>query len=274
MPELPEVETIRRGLEPHLVGRRITGVQVRETRLRTPLDASHLAAHLGGRRLVGVERRSKYLLFHLEDAHVLVIHLGMTGRLRLDPAGAPLPRHTHVVVEFEDGRELRFEDARRFGMLFVVEARELGQHPRFEGLGPEPLSPDFDLAYVRRRAQGVRKPIKNFLMDASVVVGVGNIYATEALYEARVHPRTAAARLSVERLARLRRAVRQVLRRALRAGGTTLRDYRDATGEAGTFQVRLRAYGRDGETCGRCGRTIRRLVQSGRSTFYCPGCQH
>lgn len=274
MPELPEVETIRRGLERHLVGRRIERVLVRDSRLRIPVDEVELDRWLPGRRIAALGRRAKYLLVHLEDDRILVVHLGMTGRLWIEDPATPILPHTHVILDLEGYRQLRFHDTRRFGMFFVLSAAELPQHPRFAHLGPEPLEDGFDLAYLRRRALQARKPIKNLLMDANVVVGVGNIYATEALYAAGVHPRTPAARLGAERLARVRRAVRQLLRRAVHVGGTTLRDYRDAEGRSGSFQTRLRVYGMQGRACGQCGRKIRRIVQSGRSTFYCPGCQH
>src|SRR2546422_5359956 len=274
MPELPEVETVRRGLERRILGRRIVRVEVREPRLRTPLAAAALRRKLLGRRIESLDRRAKYLLLHLSDAQVLVVHLGMTGRLAVEQADAPLRPHTHVRLGLDREGELRFADTRRFGMLFVVRQDRLSVHPRFVHLGPEPLGSDFSPEYLRRRAARVRKPIKNFLMDAAVVVGVGNIYATEALHRARVHPSTPAGRLGAQRLERLRAEVREVLTEALLAGGTTLQDFRDVDGREGDFQVDLRVYDREGEPCPRCGRTIRRIVQAGRSTFYCPGCQH
>jgi formamidopyrimidine-DNA glycosylase len=198
----------------------------------------------------------------------------MTGSLVVCRAGAPLLPHTHVRLGLEPAGELRFADARRFGMLFVVRADDLAAEPRLARLGPEPFGPAFTAAYLQERARRVRKPIKNFLMDAAVVAGVGNIYATEALWRAGVHPRTAAGRLRQARWQRLHAAVLEVLAEALREGGTTLQDYRNAEGDAGAFQLRLGVYDRSGEACRRCGRPIRRIVQAGRSTFYCPGCQH
>ena len=274
MPELPEVETIRRGLEHRLVGRRIARLAVRETRLRTPLALPSLRRELLGREILALGRRGKYLLLHLSDARVLVIHLGMTGRLVLEDADRPLGPHTHVRLGLEPEGELRFADARRFGMLFVVRQGELERHPRLRGLGPEPLGPQFTAGYLRARAHRVRKPVKNFLTDAAVVAGVGNIYATEALHRAAIHPRTPARRIGPVRWQRLHACLRLVLEEALGAGGTTLQDYRNADGAAGSFQVRLRVYGREGEPCPGCGRRVRRIVQAGRSTFYCPGCQH
>lgn len=275
MPELPEVETIRRTLERRVLGRPITRVVVRETRFRTRLDAEALDRQLLGRRIEAVGRRSKYLLVHLDDGQVVVLHLGMSGWLVLEPRAAPRAPHTHVVLELDGGDELRFADPRRFGMLFVVPHRTgLATDPRLADLGPEPLSGDFDLGYLTQRACRVRRPVKNFLLDASVVAGVGNIYACESLFRAGIHPHTPAGRLRPERLRRLHQAVIEVLRQAVRAGGTTLQDYRDSDGRRGRYQFSLRVYGREGATCRKCRRHVRRIVQAGRSTFYCPGCQH
>lgn len=273
MPELPEVETIRRGLERVLAGRRFVRVDVHDRRLRTPLRPASLRRRLVGRGIVGLGRRAKYLLVELDDAQTLVMHLGMSGRLTLESGARPLAEHTHVVMHLDSGEELRFRDHRRFGMLFVVRTASLERHPRFVHLGPEPLGAAFSPAYLLARARGVRRPVKNFLMDSGVVVGIGNIYANEALHCARVHPRTAARRLRLPRWERVHAAVRATLVGALRAGGTTLSDFRAVDGSAGEFQVQLHVYGREGEACGRCGRRVRRIVQSGRSTFYCPGCQ-
>jgi formamidopyrimidine-DNA glycosylase len=213
-------------------------------------------------------------LLELDGDRFLVLHLGMSGRLDLVAAGAALRTHTHVILQLESGSELRFSDPRRFGMLFVCERGELASHPRLRRLGVEPFDDDFTVEYLLARARRGKRPVKNFLMDARVVVGVGNIYASEALHRARVRPTTPVRRLSAPRMRHVHAAVRQVLAAALRAGGTTLQDFRDSDGQAGEFQVRLRVYDRAGLACRRCGRTIRRVVQAGRSTFYCPGCQH
>jgi formamidopyrimidine-DNA glycosylase len=273
MPELPEVETIRRGLERRIIGCRIARIEIADSRLRTPLNAAALRESLVGRTITAVRRRSKYLLLDLSGDHVLVLHLGMSGRLVLLQPDTPAVPHTHVRLVLDREGELRFSDPRRFGMLFVVGRNELGAHPRFAHLGPEPLEPGFDAETLRTRASRVRKPIKNFLLDGAVVAGVGNIYACEALFHAGIHPRRAAGRLGIERWRALHAALLAVLGRAIRDGGTTLQDFRDADGRSGAFQRRLRVYGREGEACRRCGHTVRRIVQSGRSTFYCPGCQ-
>lgn len=274
MPELPEVETLRRGLAARIVGRRLGPVEVREARLRTRLGPASLRAALAGRTVRAVGRRAKYLLVHLSGDRVLVVHLGMSGRLVLADPAAPLAPHTHVRIGVTGAGELRYTDPRRFGMLFVVAHGRLATHPRFAKLGPEPLEPAFSVEHLQGRARGARKPVKNFLMDSAVVVGVGNIYACEALHRARVHPSTAAGRLARERWQRLHEAVRAVLLAALQDGGTTLKDFRDVAGGFGAFQHRLDVYDRAGEPCRRCGRMVRRIVQAGRSTYYCPGCQH
>lgn len=275
MPELPEVETIRRGLERRIVGRVIRAVEVREVRFRERLNPAVLQHSLVGRRIRAVARRSKYLLLHLHDGQVLVLHLGMSGWLVVEPPETLPGPHTHVVLELDDSSQLRFTDPRRFGRLFLLpDLGSLASDRRLAGLGPEPLSAAFDLGYLQERTHRVRKPVKNLLLDGSAVAGVGNIYACEALYRAGIHPRTPAGRLGPERLRRLHASLVDVLRRAVGAGGTTLRDYRDAEGRPGSYQFRLRVYGREGETCRKCRRRVRRIVQSGRSTFYCPGCQH
>ena len=273
MPELPEVETIRRSLEKGLTGQRIEALQVANRQLRTPLQPARLRRHLVGRRIVGIGRRAKYLLLRLSDGQVLVLHLGMSGRLSLVRSTHPLETHTHVRFQLQGGRELRFRDHRRFGMLFILPEADLPRHPCFAELGPEPLEAGFSPQYLWERARSSRRPVKNFLMDAHVVVGIGNIYASEALHRARVHPETPAQRLRLRRWQEVHAAVRETLERALRAGGTTLTDFRAADGRAGEFQVELAVYDREGEGCPRCHRRIRRLVQAGRSTYFCPGCQ-
>jgi formamidopyrimidine-DNA glycosylase len=274
LPELPEVETVRRSLAPRVVGRRFTAVAVHERRLRTPLVPAALRRALLGRRVDAVARRSKYLLFDLDGDRLLVVHLGMTGRLLRQAKTAPRLPHTHVRLALDDDSELRFVDPRRFGMLFVVARDALAAHPRFASLGPEPLSPAFTAAGLQTRAGGAARAIKTALMDAAVVVGVGNIYACEALFRAGIHPTTPTRRLRAARWLRLHAAVQQVLADALAARGTTLNDFRDSDGRGGGFQAQLHVYGREGSACRRCARRVRRIVQAGRSTFYCPGCQH
>lgn len=272
MPELPEVETIRRGLSRSLAGRRVIGVVVRERRLRRPVDLRGLG-RLEGAAIVAVHRRGKYLLIEIDGGATLLVHLGMTGRLWVSPRSRPARPHEHVVFDLDDGRQLRFADSRRFGLIELVPGGRLARHPLLADLGPEPLGSAWTAAGLHAATRGRRKPVKNVLMDARTVVGIGNIYACEALHRAGVSPRRAAGRIGPAAWVRIVGAVREVLNEAIRRGGTTLRDYVDAEENAGLFSVDLQVYGREGETCGRCGGRIRRIVMAGRGTFYCPGCQ-
>ncbi len=272
MPELPEVEVLRRSLEPRLAGRRIERVEVRSPALREPLDRRALAA-LAGRRVAALRRRAKYLLIDLEGGSTLVIHLGMSGRFTVVRKNAPVARHEHVAFHLAPSGRLRLVDPRRFGLAFALPTAEIETDRHFVHLGVEPLGDGLTPETLRAAARGRRGPIKAFLMDAKVVVGVGNIYACEALWRARVHPRRSVARIGQATWANVAAAVRDVLAQAIDEGGTTLNDFTDGEGNAGYFQVSLAAYGREGEPCSRCGRAIRRIVQSNRSTFYCPGCQ-
>lgn len=278
MPELPEVETIRRALQRDLPGSRFVATEVREPRLRRRVSSRSLA-RLHGLRVESVDRRAKYLLLRAQGGEVLVVHLGMTGRVEIFTSGAsPLRAHDHVRWQMRSAAgarfEMRFHDVRRFGLVLRLSARALPGHELFRHLGVEPLTDAFSASYLFERTRGARRPIKSALLDARLVVGVGNIYASEALWRARIHPRTAAGRVAASRCERLHRAVLGVLHEAIAAGGTTLSDYRDPQGGEGYFRIRLDVYGREGSSCRRCDGTIRRIVQAGRSTFYCPGCQH
>ena len=270
MPELPEVETTRRGIRGAIRGRQVAALLLREPRLRWRVDP-RLPAMIAGQRVRDVRRRAKYLIIDL-DAGSLILHLGMSGSLRvLDPA-TPLEPHDHYDLLLESGRCLRFNDPRRFGSL-LWSAGDPADHPLLAQLGPEPLTSAFNADYLARRARGRRVAIKQFLMDQRVVVGVGNIYASEALYRAGVHPRRAAGRVGGARLAALVEAIRAVLGDAIRAGGTTLRDYVGADGTPGYFRQRLYVYERAGRPCRRCRTPVRQMVQGQRSTYYCPRCQ-
>lgn len=270
MPELPEVETTRRGLVPHVVGRRIRGVVVRNARLRWPVPRN-LARQLRGEEVLAIRRRGKYLLFDCRKGHLLV-HLGMSGRLSLvSPRAAPRA-HDHVDVHLEGARSMRLTDPRRFGAMLWLEP-PAEEHALLKGLGLEPLDSGFTGAALARRARGRRVAVKQFLMNARIVTGIGNIYASEALWEARVHPERPAGSLAARRWELVAAAIRGTLERALAAGGTTLRDFAAADGRAGHFQHEFAVYGREGEPCKRCGTRIRALRQGQRSTFYCPRCQ-
>jgi formamidopyrimidine-DNA glycosylase len=272
MPELPEVETIRRGLGPLLIGRRVLGVEVRERRLREPLVPRSLA-RLRGAVVTDIRRRSKYLLLDTDAGLTLLIHLGMTGQIWVSDRNRPRRPHEHVVILLDDGRDLRYADIRRFGLMHVVRSDRLELHPRIKGLGPEPLDGLVSGESLFRATRGLKKPVKNYLMDTRAIAGVGNIYACEALYRAGVHPRRAVGRIARPVWDRLVASLREVLQEAISAGGTTLRDFLNAEGDVGYFAVSLRVYDRKGKACGRCSAAIRRVVQAGRSTFYCPRCQ-
>jgi len=272
VPELPEIETIRRGLGPLLLGRRVLGVEVRERRLREPVAPRSLA-RLRGATVTGIRRRSKYLLLDTDSGLTLLIHLGMTGQLWVADRDKPRRPHEHVVIALDDGRELRFADTRRFGLMHVIRSDRLDLHPRLRGLGPEPLDRAVSGETLFRATRSLKKPVKNFLMDTRAIAGVGNIYACEALYRAGVNPRRAVQRVGRSGWERLIACLREVLNEAISAGGTTLRDFLNAEGDAGYFAVSLRVYDRKGKPCGRCAAPIRRIVQAGRSTFYCPRCQ-
>lgn len=269
MPELPEVETVRRGLSPHIVGRRFSSVIVRESRLRWPV-LPDLAERLAERRIERIERRGKYLVFKL-DAGNLIVHLGMSGSLRLVSADTPPTKHDHLDLILETGTCLRYRDPRRFGA--VLWSMHPETEPLLAGLGIEPLEPPFDGDWLHAGTRGHRTAIKNWLMDAHKVVGVGNIYANEALFHAGIHPLAEAGKLSRPRCRRLAEAVRTTLERAIEAGGSTLRDFVDSRGEPGYFQQTYYVYGRTNEPCRVCGAPIRLIRLGNRATYYCPTCQ-
>ena len=273
MPELPEVEVLRRSLEPYLVGDRIERVEVRNPALREPVETARLRRRTQGRRVTALRRRSKYLLIDLEGERTVAVHLGMSGRLTLVPAEEPREPHEHVAFHLRSGRRLRLRDPRRFGLVFALPTAELAGDPHFIHLGVEPLEPGFSGEVLAQEAAGRRGPVKAFLMDARVVVGVGNIYASEALFRAGLHPARPVSRISGERWNRTAESVVAVLRQAIAEGGTTLNDFADGEGRSGYFQVSLSVYDREGSPCPACGRPVRRIVQAGRSTYYCPRCQ-
>jgi len=269
MPELPEVETTRRGLLPHVVGRAIARIEVREPRLRWPV-AKELPRALSDTRIESLERRAKYLLFGT-GAGTLLVHLGMSGSLRYLPTPVSPGAHDHIDVHFADGGALRFNDPRRFGSFMLTS--EPAAHPLLKDLGPEPLGEDFDADYLWRASRNRRVAIKQHLMNSHIVVGVGNIYASEALFRAGIHPRRMAGRLARARFEPLVDAVRDVLRDAIDEGGTTLRNFVGGDGKPGYFRGSLRVYDRDGSPCVTCGTAIERRVLGQRATFYCPRCQ-
>ncbi len=297
MPELPEVETVRLGLAPVLEGALFARVEQRRADLRFPLPL-RFAARLEGRRVDSLTRRAKYLLAHLDDGQILAMHLGMSGRFLIgslvngEGAQPRMPgafthevgvsdKHDHIIFEMSNLAVIRYNDARRFGYMTLIGAGELGAHPHFRDLGVEPLDAAMNAAYLAARGQGRKQPLKAFLLDQHVIAGLGNIYVCEALFRARLSPEAPAAQLATKNGApsaaarRLAPAIRAVLEDAIAAGGSSLRDYRKADGSLGYFQHRFSVYGREGEACPRkgCRGTIGRIVQSGRSTFYCSQCQ-
>ena len=270
MPELPEVETTRRGIAPHLEHHRIIRLVVRHRGLRWPVPR-RLASLLEGQRLNGIERRAKYLLFRFETG-TLLLHLGMSGHLRVIPADTPVQKHDHLDLVFEGQRCLRFNDPRRFGSVHWTK-EDPEEHPLMKSLGPEPLSDDFDGDYLFERSRKRRIAIKLFIMNAHIVVGVGNIYASEALFLAGIRPGRAAGRVTRVEYARLAESIKTVLQRAIAKGGTTLRDFTQPDGNTGYFSIHLNVYDRAGEPCRVCGAEIRHKVMGQRATYFCANCQ-
>jgi len=272
VPELPEVETVRRALASEVMDRHVTAVRGRSIAMRRPLDVENLRAVLPGRRLLEPRRRGKFLLLDTQPDGSFLIHLGMSGIIQIVPAAAPLRADTHLILELDDGRELRFVDPRRFGMAVWLEPGAEANDSSLNKLGMEPLDPRLSQMLpplIRNR----RAPIKSLLLDQHLVAGIGNIYAAEALWRAGIHPRRAGNRISLARLATLSSTLQEVLAEAIAEGGTTLRDFATPDGNSGYFAVSLQVYGRQGGPCPRCGTTIRAEAIGGRTTAWCPRCQ-
>ncbi len=286
MPELPEVETVRRGLEPVICGARLARVEARRGDLRAPFPEGFVQ-RLTGAKIERLERRGKYILAFLDRDEVLAMHMGMSGRFEIDGpsvrasdppslrAAAADPKHAHVLFETDAGDTVTYFDPRRFGSMDLIATAQIDQHPKFARMGPEPLGPGFHAGYLVGAFAGRRQGPKTLLLDQAIVAGLGNIYVCEALHRARISPRRPAGALSRAKLTLLIEVIRKVLEEAIMAGGSTLRDYAAADGSLGYFQHRFGVYGREGEVCpaDRCGGVIRRTVQAGRSTFHCPRCQ-
>lgn len=270
MPELPEVEITRRGLSPHVIGRKVTGVIVRDRRLRWPVPAA-LPRALPGARVEALERRAKYLLMRTSQGTV-ILHLGMSGSLRIATTGTAPEPYDHVEIQLDDGRCLRLRDPRRFGCVLWT-TTDPYRHPLLRHLGPEPLAPHLEADALFNRSRGRRVAIKHFLMDSRIVAGLGNIYVNEALFLAGIHPLRPAGRIARARYGPLVDAIQRVLEASLRQGGTTLRDFRNGEDRPGYFQLHLRVYQRAGAPCVSCARPVRRILQGQRSTFYCSHCQ-
>jgi len=286
LPELPEVETVRRGLQPAMEGNRILRAEVRREGLRWPFPPG-LAQRLEGARIERLRRRSKYILADLSTGETMLLHLGMSGRMTISGLAAPhvpgrfhhdhpaIQKHDHVIFHMESGARVTFNDPRRFGALDLIATDALERHPLLASLGPEPLGNAFNAAHLTDRLRGRKSPVKAMLLDQRIVAGLGNIYVCEALFRAGIHPARAAGRIGAARLERLTGIIRDVLNEAIAAGGSSLRDYRQADGELGYFQHTFRVYDREGQACASngCTGTIRRIVQGGRSSYFCPACQ-
>ncbi len=275
MPELPEVETVMRGLAPHLEGHRIKKVQLNRKDLRVPFPRGFAKA-LEGARVERLERRAKYMLWHLDTGRAVIVHLGMSGKFTIYAKGdeaIPNP-HDHVIITTDAGTRLIYTDHRRFGLMSLVKQSEIDRHPYFAAMGPEPLSNAFSGPALSERLKGKKTPIKAALLDQRVVAGLGNIYVCEALWRAKISPRRLAASVAGARAERLVPAIKDILNEAIASGGSTLRDYARTDGELGYFQHRFDVYDREGTMCHSCKTTpILRLVQAGRSTYFCPKCQ-
>ncbi|MDZ7803718.1 bifunctional DNA-formamidopyrimidine glycosylase/DNA-(apurinic or apyrimidinic site) lyase [Thiohalophilus sp.] len=271
MPELPEVETTRRGIAPHLLGRQVREVIVRQRQLRWPIPRN-LNGLLSGQTFKTIERRGKYLLLGTEKG-TLILHLGMSGSLRILPASTPTQKHDHLDIVLDNDQCLRLRDPRRFGAVLWSRA-DPSQHKLLKTLGPEPLSQAFTGDYLWQRSRGRKLAIKAFVMDSKIVTGVGNIYANEALFLAGIHPQRAAGRISHDRYQRLVEAIKQVLEAAIRQGGTTLRDFTASDGKPGYFRQQLHVYERECQPCHQCGQALRHRVIGQRSSYYCSHCQH
>ena len=275
MPELPEVETVRRGLERAMVGRRINQVVVRRSDLRRPLP-ENFSDMLTGREITHLDRRAKYLLIHLDIGHVVLVHLGMSGRMVIEQGTeveVPAQKHEHIAFSVGNGTVIRFSDPRRFGLMDLAPKEKLFDHPLLKLIGPEPLNAEFNTESLMKSLKGRKTTIKSALLDQRVVAGLGNIYVCESLFIARVSPRRITKNISTIRAARLVYATKEILRDAINAGGSTLRDHVTPTGEMGYFQYNFKVYGREGKLCETCMQPVKRIVQAGRSTFFCASCQ-
>jgi len=275
MPELPEVEVVKQGLSPLLSGRTIVDLVSDGKSLRTPVPVSMMQKLLPGKAILSVKRRAKYLLLELEDKTLLIIHLGMTGKLGLFPKGAPEIPHDHICWYLDNDMELRFNDIRRFGsvVLLPAEKSSLLENTFFHATGPEPFDEAFNADYLLQKAAGRKKPIKNFIMDSSVVAGIGNIYANESLFKAKIRPSKPSGSISKKKWHILIGEIRNVLNEAIACGGSTISDFIGASGDRGYFQINFNVYGRKDQSCPRCSIPIKLLKLGGRSSFFCPKCQ-
>jgi len=273
MPELPEVEVIKRGLLRLLPGRRVTGITMGHKKLRHPMPRNNLTKYILNAEIKTVARRAKFLLITMDNGATMIIHLGMTGRLGFFPESAVRAKHDHLSLQLDNFMQLRFNDSRRFGFIQVAEPGFDPAEALPAGLGPEPLGPDFTPQYMLKQAAARKKPLKNFLMDNQIVVGIGNIYACEALFHAGINPEKMVGIMTLKEWARVVDSSRYVLRQAIKSGGTSISDFVNERGRAGYFQLKLKVYGRQGKPCFACDTPISRKTMAGRATFFCPNCQ-
>lgn len=271
MPELPEVETTRLGISPHVVGRKISEVIIRRYDLRWPVSPE--LAEMAGRTFVSVKRRSKYLLLETDGGEVILVHLGMSGSLRMIPPAEDWKKHDHIGITMAGGLQLRYHDPRRFGLMMTVPLSEIQTHPLLAGLGPEPLEENFTGSHLHAALRKKSIPIKVAIMDAKTVVGVGNIYASESLFRSGIHPKLAANKLTKPKAERLVKCIKEVLTESITQGGTTLRDFLNSDGEPGYFKQRLFVYDRKGESCRVCETPISHCILGQRATYWCGTCQ-
>ncbi|MEA3546087.1 MAG: bifunctional DNA-formamidopyrimidine glycosylase/DNA-(apurinic or apyrimidinic site) lyase [Thermodesulfobacteriota bacterium] len=273
MPELPEVEVIKRGLTPHVVGRTVTEISSSHKKLRLPIPVKKLDQFIRNQRIQAIQRRAKYLLFEMTNGAMMIIHLGMSGKLTLSPARAPQAIHDHLRFRLDNEMEMRFNDTRRFGFIQVMDREEFAEKKPFDHLGPEPLEEDFTASYLKKMARKRIQPIKNFLMDSRMVVGIGNIYANEILFYSNILPTTPIGSLTLPMWEKIVHFSREVLSRAIKSGGSTIADFVGSSGKPGYFQLELMVYGRANEPCKLCVTPIAKTVIGGRATYFCPRCQ-
>jgi len=273
MPELPEVEVIKRGLALHLPGRRVIKIFAGNKKLRLPLPRKNLKEFIHGSQIQSIDRRAKFLLITMDNGAILVIHLGMTGRLVISPADSPKEKHDHLRLQLDNGTQLRFNDIRRFGSVQVIPPGKGLDNTMLSHVGPEPFGPEFTPRYLKRLAAEKKRPLKNFLLDSRVVAGIGNIYACEILFHAALHPEKQISCLTIREWTKVVESSKYVLQKAIDSGGTTISDFVNESGKSGYFQLELQTYGRNGKPCSCCQSTITKKTMAGRSTFFCPKCQ-
>jgi formamidopyrimidine-DNA glycosylase len=273
MPELPEVEVIRRGLQNHLPGCKVLDIATSNKKLRLPMPRKNLKKYILGARVTSVDRRAKFLLITMDNGAYLVVHLGMTGRLGMLPSSALRAKHDHLWLQLDNSMQLRFNDVRRFGFIQVLAPGNDFSNTMLEHIGPEPFSEEFNPKYLQENAAGRDRPLKNFLMDSRVVAGIGNIYACEILFLAGFNPGKKISSLTIKEWAKIVESSKYVLQKAIESGGTTISDFVNESGKSGYFQLELQAYGKQGQPCNCCSTSIAKKTMAGRATFFCPKCQ-